>query len=87
MFIQKSVSDETISQYKVQGSKLVNSLITFIKEEYSQQSQLESHDDDESGDEADIVDELLKIKNDKRGTNSLLDRLRETCGSLSLIHI
>ena len=81
MFIQKSVSDETISQYKVQGSKLVNSLITFIKEEYSQQSQLESRDDDESGDEADIVDELLKIKNDKRGTNSLLDRLRETCGS------
>ena len=82
MFIQKSVQDETISQYKVQGSKLVSALLSFIREEYSGLSGVENEDDgnvaavaDESGDEADIVDDLLKIRSSKRSSNGLLDRL------------
>ena len=88
MFIQKSVQDETISQYKVQGSKLVNALLSFIREEYSGLSGVDNEDDgaaaveDERGDEADIVDDLLKIKSSKRGSsNGLLDRLKDSCES------
>ena len=92
MFIQKSVSDETISQYKVQGSKLVSALLNFIREEYSSLSVANDSSDsaiveeDESGDEADIVDDLLKIKSSKRGeggksSNGLLDRLKDSCES------
>ena len=88
MFIQKSVQDETISQYKVQGSKLVSALLSFIREEYSGLSGVENEDDgnvaavaDESGDEADIVDDLLKIRSSKRSSNGLLDRLKDSCES------
>jgi len=34
MFIHKSVQDETISQYKVQGKKLVKALIDFADHEF-----------------------------------------------------
>ena len=34
MFIQKSIADETISQYKVQGVKLANALVNFIENEF-----------------------------------------------------
>ena len=94
MFIQKSVQDETISQYKVQGPKLVNALLGFIREEYSGLSGVDNEEDDvaaaaeddESGDEADIVDDLLKIRSSKRGGgktrgNGLLDRLKDSCES------
>ena len=93
MFIQKSVQDETISQYKVQGSKLVSALLSFIREEYSGLSGVDDEDDsgaaaieDESGDEADIVDDLLKIRSSKRGGgktrgSGLLDRLKDSCES------
>lgn len=81
MFLQKSVQDETISQYKLQGTKLIDALVKFVKEQHGLSStdavQQEEDDGDDEGD--DIVDELLKIKNDKRGktSNTLLDKLRE----------
>lgn len=34
MFINKSVEDETISQYKVQGNKLVAALTDFVEKEF-----------------------------------------------------
>ena len=99
MFIQKSVADETISQYKLQGAKLVDALLKFIREEYSlsiDATDIQHGEDhqDESGDEADVVDDLLKIRKSKRGgeedrkgddnehnSGGLLGRLRTTCAS------
>ena len=103
MFIQKSVADETISQYKLQGAKLVDALLKFIREEYTlsldaaQFEGLASEENhpDESGDEADVVDDLLKIRKSKRGveegenanandennSDGLLGRLKKTCAS------
>ena len=82
------MQDETISQYKVQGPKLVKALLTFIRDEYSGlsgevQADAAVSDEDESGDEADIVDDLLKIKSSKRSgrSNGLLDRLKDSCES------
>lgn len=79
MFIQKSVDDEVISQYKVQGPNLINALFKFVEEEHgflSTEAGQEAASEDE---DEDIVDELLKIKSSKRGSKakSLLDKLRE----------
>ena len=57
MFIQKSVADETISQYSLQGVKLVNALITFVRDEYALSGEADGGNDDDEED--DIVDELL----------------------------
>lgn len=34
MFIQRTIEDETISQYKLQGVKLADALLSFIENEF-----------------------------------------------------
>ena len=38
MFLHRAVEDESISQYKVQGSKLATALLDFIENEFDYQS-------------------------------------------------
>ena len=62
MFIQKSMSDETISQYKLQGGKLVFALINFVEKEFDYDEMANNFADADDDDE---IDDLLVSKLDK----------------------
>ena len=57
IFIQKSVENETISQYKVQGSKLVKALLDFVNNEFDYVSAT-NYDD---ADDEDMDDLLVSV--------------------------
>ena len=59
MFIHKSVQDETISQYKVQGTKLVQALIDFVDHEFDFIGLEEDADCDNDLEEDDDLEGLL----------------------------
>lgn len=75
MFIQKSMSDETISQYKLQGGKLVFALINFVEKEFDYDEMANNFAD---ADDDDDIDNLL---NPTKNQSTLLQKIKEGCNS------
>lgn len=57
MFLKKSLTDDTISQFKLQGDKLADALFDFVKHEFDFDSLETGAEDGEDNDDG--IDSLL----------------------------